>query len=43
MRRPVALQLRSQVGKEFWLLETEEFREKIAQDAEDVHAKEVEE
>lgn len=41
--RPVALQMRSKVGKEFWLLETEEFREKIAQDAEDAHAKEVEE
>jgi hypothetical protein len=41
--RPVALQVRSKVGKEFWLLETEIFCEKVTQDAEDAHAKEVEE
>jgi hypothetical protein len=35
--------LKTEVSKEFWLLETEEFRESVAQDAEDAHAKDVEE
>ena len=41
--KPVAIQLKTEVSKEFWLLETKEFRESVAQDAEDVHAKDVEE
>jgi hypothetical protein len=42
-KKPIAVQMRAEIGKEFWLLETEEFREKVAQDAEDAHAKEMEE
>ena len=42
-KKPVAVQLRTDVSKEFWLLETEEFRNTVTQDAENAHAKEVEE
>ena len=41
VKKPIALQLRSTVSKEFWLLETEEFRKKVTQDAEDMHTKQV--
>jgi hypothetical protein len=43
VQKPVPLQLRNEVGREFWNLESKEFREAVAQDAEDAHAKEVEE
>ena len=43
MKKPAALQMRAKVGNKFWQLETEEFRKKVAQDAEDTHAKQVEE
>lgn len=43
VKQPIPLQLVSEVGKDFWLLETEEFRKKVVQDAEDLHAKKVEE
>jgi len=33
--------LRNAVGKEFWLLESAKFQEEIAQEAEDVHLKEI--
>lgn len=35
---PVALKVRTQVCKEFWDLESQEFRDQIAQQAEDAHA-----
>jgi hypothetical protein len=43
VRKPIAVQMRAEIGKEFWLLETEEFREKVAQDAEDAHMTEMQE
>jgi hypothetical protein len=43
VKKPVAVQLRSEVGREFWNLETEEFRDSMAQDAAEEHAKEMEE
>lgn len=41
--KPVGMQMRTNIGREFWFLETEEFREEIAQEAEDAHNKEMEE
>jgi len=35
--------LRNKVGKEFWLLKTEECRKEVAKKAEDAHSKEVQE
>jgi hypothetical protein len=43
IQKPVALTMRVEVSREFWLLESQEFRDTVAQDAEDAHAKEVEE
>jgi hypothetical protein len=43
VKEPVPVLLRSEIGKEFWLLETDEFREKVAKDAEDAHMRELEE
>lgn len=43
VKKPIPVQMRAEIGKEFWDLETAEFREEIAQHAEDVHAQEVEE
>jgi len=43
VEKPVAVTYRTAVGKEFWQLETEEFRAEVAQIAEDAHAKGVEE
>ena len=43
VKEPVALQLMSEVGREFWLRKTNEFRKQIAMDAKDAHVKEVEE
>jgi len=42
VKKPIAVQLRTEVAKEFWNLETAEFRAEVAQEAEDAHAKEVE-
>ena len=39
---PWAVKIRNEVGKEFWNQETDEFREEVAQAAEDAHAKDVE-
>lgn len=41
-KKPVPVQLRAEVGREFWLLETQEFREQMDEVAEDAHAKEME-
>ena len=43
VKKPVTVSYRTEVGREFWLLETEEFWAETAKKAEDVHAKEVEE
>ena len=43
VKKPVGVQLRTETGMEFWLLESKKFRDKIAQEAEDAHVKEVEE
>jgi hypothetical protein len=41
IKKPIPVQLRTEVGKEFWLLETEEFRKEVAKNAEDTHSKEM--
>jgi hypothetical protein len=43
VKKPIPLRFRNEVGKEFWLLESTEFRESIAQEAEDVHLKQMKE
>ena len=43
VNKPVPVRLRSEVGKEFWLLESDAFRAAVAQEAENNHTKEVEE
>jgi hypothetical protein len=43
IKKPIPVQLRTEVGKEFWVLETEEFREEMSKNAEDTHLKEMEE
>jgi hypothetical protein len=43
VKKIVPIVLRNAVGKEFWLLESAEFQEEIAQEAEDVHLKEIKE
>lgn len=43
MKKPAAFQMRLDISREFWLLESQEFRDIVAQDAEDAHAKEVKE
>jgi len=40
---PVAIAVRSRVGREFWLLESEEFRQEIGRLAEQQHTSDVEE
>jgi hypothetical protein len=41
--KPIDVQIRTEITKEFWVLETDEFREQVAKDAEDDHAKQLEE
>src|SRR6266436_1476758 len=41
--KPIDVQIRTEITKEFWVLETDEFREQVAKDAEDDHAKQYEE
>ena len=41
VKKPISVQIRTQVGKEFWDLETPKFREDIAQEAKVAHALEV--
>ncbi|KIM74212.1 hypothetical protein PILCRDRAFT_14653 [Piloderma croceum F 1598] len=41
--KPIDVQIRTEVTKEFWNLETDEFRQQVAQDTEDAHAKAFEE
>ena len=43
VKKPFAVQLRAEVGKEFWLLETAELRAEVTQDNKDAHLKEIEE
>lgn len=43
VQKPVAVQIRAAVGKEFWLLETEDFRETVSLDAAETHEREMEE
>jgi hypothetical protein len=40
---PVAIAVRSKVGREFWLLESEEFRQEIGELAEKQHTLDMEE
>ena len=41
IKKPVPLQYRNEIGKEFWLLESSEFRNKVAQQAEDAHLEQL--
>jgi hypothetical protein len=43
LKKPVAVQLRTLVGQEFWNLESAEFRSQVGEEAEDAYLKEVEE
>jgi len=43
VKKPVPVQVRTEVGKTFWLLESDEFRAEVAQEAEDAHAKAMQE
>ena len=43
LRTPVAISLRCEVGREFWQLESVEFRKQVAIDAEEKHAVAVKE
>jgi hypothetical protein len=43
VKKPVPVQLRSEIGREFWDLETAEFRQEMTEKAEDAYLKEVEE
>jgi hypothetical protein len=43
VKKPIPVQLRTEVATEFWLLETEKFRASIANIAEETYVKEVEE
>jgi hypothetical protein len=42
VKKPIPVQLRTEIGLEFWKLETEETRQQIAQEAEDTHLKALE-
>jgi len=42
VQKPIPVQMRATVGKEFWLLETPEFREATTLDAEQTHKMEME-
>lgn len=41
VKNPIAVQLRTEVGREYWNLETPQFREDIAKEAEAAHALKV--
>jgi hypothetical protein len=41
--KPINVQIQTEITKEFWDLETDEFHEQVAKDAEDDHAKQLEE
>jgi len=41
LKAPVAIALRNEVGREFWLLESAAFREEIAVSAEEKHAQDM--
>jgi hypothetical protein len=43
VKKPVPVQVRTKVGKVFWLLESEEFWAEVAQEAEDTHVKAMQE
>ena len=43
VKKPVPVQVRTEVGKMFWLLESEDFRAEVAQEAENAHAKAMQE
>ena len=43
VKKPIAVQLRTEVGMAFWLLKSDEFRAEVAQEAEDAHVKVMEE
>lgn len=40
--KPVAVKMRLELAREFWLLETEEFREAVSNNASAAHAEEME-
>jgi hypothetical protein len=42
VKKPIPVQVRTEVGKEIWNLQTPKFREDIAREAEVAHAHEVE-
>lgn len=41
VQKPFAVKIHAELGREFWLLETEEFREEIAASAASAHAEEI--
>jgi hypothetical protein len=43
VQKPVTMQMRATVGKEFWLLESVEFQDAISVDVEETHEREMEE
>jgi hypothetical protein len=43
MKKPAAFQMRLDISREFWLLESQKFHDMVAKDAEDANAKEIEE
>lgn len=42
LKRPVAVSMRAEVGKEFWVSESTEFREEVEKRCDEAHAKELE-
>lgn len=41
-KKPMVVQIRTEVGREFWFLEMEEFQEQMVEEVEDIHTKEME-
>lgn len=41
VQKPTAVQIRAAVGKEFWELESPDFRDEVAKDAEETHDREM--
>ena len=41
IKKPVPLQYRNEIEKEFWLLESSKFRDKVAQQVEDTHLEQL--
>jgi HSP90 family molecular chaperone len=43
LKKPVPVQIRTEIGREFWMLESSEFRDQIAKSADDAHERDMEE